>query len=260
MPHVWMSPVTLMNTLCHTHMEKSYHTYGRFMFYITKYVCITCFVSQSHITYVLYHKVISHIWKIHVLHMKESWWNHHHEGIIMKSSWRNHHVLYHKVISHIWTIHVLPIKESRHTLGWIMSHMSMSHVTLIKESCHTYGRVMSHIWMNHVGHMNESCHTYAAAIALQVCIIFFREDIRFVKGMRRGIYGSWRNYTSTNFMPIEPRRHASKNIRFVKECICDTPLGCGIASCSSLYMVLRVCGSWQNIQFMKECICDTNMM
>ena len=107
-----------------------------------------------------YERVMSHIWKSHVTHMKESYCD---MTLFPRGSWA-WAVLW---MRHGWLSHVTHVKESCHTyekshgthMKRVMSHIWKSLVTHMKQSCHTYERVMSHIRKSHVTHINESCHT-----------------------------------------------------------------------------------------------------
>jgi len=91
----------------------------------------TC-VGLSHVTYMeefchTWEGVLSHIWRVHVAHVVES-----------------------------WLCYVTHVVELRHTYGRVASHRWRSHVKHMEGSCHTYGGVTSHIWRSHITHIWRS--------------------------------------------------------------------------------------------------------
>jgi len=107
------TPSTQMKEWCHTCMQESCHTHGRF----------------------IPHRRHGHHCRTSFTHIKESC------------------ETYEGVMWHIWRSRVTHMKESCHTYEEVMSHIWRSHVTHMKESCDTYEGVMSHIWKSHVTHI-----------------------------------------------------------------------------------------------------------
>ena len=104
-------------------------------------------ICRSHVTHVdescythegscrTYEGVISHIWRSHVIHMKESYRTY--EGA-MSFIWRSH------VMSHT-CCRAARQNDLPSYQEWVMSHLRKSHDTGMKESCHTSEKVTSHL-------------------------------------------------------------------------------------------------------------------
>ena len=135
MSHLWMSHVTLMNELCHTHKTvilPNHVTHKHTSYRRTTKRCVACcswWISRS--------------WMSHVTFVNES---SHNYGWGMSLN-DGTHVMWHtpcrrtakgcaaccsSVMAYSWMSHAALLYESCRTHEWVTSHFHMSHVTVIE--------------------------------------------------------------------------------------------------------------------------------
>ena len=154
-----------MNAHC-THINKSCHTYERYM----AHIWMKAHRTRTNEARLRHAHILRHAHMNAHTHTSHTQINAH--CTHMNKSCRT----YEWDMSHIWTGHVIHMNESCHTYERDMSYIWTGHVIHTHErSSHTYQQdtshtcahsapvtklVTLHIWKSHVTHMNESCHTY----------------------------------------------------------------------------------------------------
>jgi len=155
-----------MNAHC-THINKSCHTYERYM----AHIWMKAHRTRTNEARLRHAHILRHAHMNAHTHTSHTQINAH--CTHMNKSCRT----YEWDMSHIWTGHVIHMNESCHTYERDMSYIHMNahrthtnktrhtHARILHQSQnwsrYTYERVMSHIWMSLVTRINESCPTHA---------------------------------------------------------------------------------------------------